>query len=143
MDRRLLRHGFVLIALALVTGFAIPSAEIPRLALSAHKIGVVGGMLLIAVGMVWDRFRLTNRQFGVMFWSWLYSSYVNWLAILVGAMLGTGRMTPVASGGLVGNPLSEQVISLMLVSVALVSLVAVSLSLWGMRGSDSVTEATA
>ena len=52
MDRGLLRHGFVLIAAALCSGFVIPAAKIPRLALSAHTIGVLSGVLLIAVGLV-------------------------------------------------------------------------------------------
>jgi hydroxylaminobenzene mutase len=143
MDRRLLRHGFILIGLALVTGFVIPSAKIPRLALSAHTIGVISGLLLIAVGIVWDRFLLSAGQRSAMYWTWLYSSYANWFAILVGAMLGTGRMTPVASAGAVGHPLAEQVISLILISVGLVSLAAVALSIWGMRGSDSTTSAIA
>lgn len=136
MDRRLIRHGFVLIAAALISGFAIPKAEIPRLALSAHTIGVLSGVLLVGVGAVWQRLRLSKRQRTTVYWTWLYSSYVNWGAVLGGAMIGTGKMTPVASGGAVGSSVAEAVVSTLLVSVGLVSLVAVFLSLWGLRGED-------
>jgi hydroxylaminobenzene mutase len=136
MDRSIVRHGFILIAAALLSGFVIPAARIPRLALSAHSIGVLSGVLLIAVGVVWSQFALSERQARAMSWAWLYSSYVNWFAILLGAILGTGRMTPVASAGAVGSPAAEAAVSIMLVTVGLVSLVAVGLALWGMRGEQ-------
>ena len=40
MNRRIIRHGFVLILIALVTGFLLPAMKIPRLGLSAHTIGI-------------------------------------------------------------------------------------------------------
>jgi hydroxylaminobenzene mutase len=82
MERRLIRHGFILIAVALLSGLVIPAAKIPRLALSAHTIGGMSGILLIVVALVWQRFNLTDRQRRTKYWAWLYSSYVNWLAIL-------------------------------------------------------------
>ncbi|MEE4273516.1 MAG: hypothetical protein V2I67_17715 [Thermoanaerobaculales bacterium] len=136
MERRLFRHGFVLIALALVSGFAVPAAKIPRLALSAHTIGVLSGVLLITVGLVWNRFRLSERQLSTMYWAWVSSSYANWATILIGAIFGTGKMTPVASAGVVGSPFAEVVVSLALVVVAALSLVAVGLAVWGMRAGD-------
>jgi hydroxylaminobenzene mutase len=139
MERRIVRHGFILIALALFSGFVVPAAEIPRLALSAHTIGVLGGVLLIAIGAVWHQFSLSRHQTRVLFWSWIYSSYVNWIGILVGALFGTGRMTPVASAGAVGPAAAEAVVSLLLVSVGVASLVAVGMSVWGLRGAGTST----
>ena len=62
MADRLIKHGFILIFLALVTGFVIPQAESPRLALSAHTIGLLSGILLLAVAGIWSRLRLSERQ---------------------------------------------------------------------------------
>ena len=61
MADRLIKHGFILIFLALVTGFVILQTESPRLALSAHNIGLLSGILLIAVAGVWARLRLSER----------------------------------------------------------------------------------
>lgn len=133
MSRSIIRHGFVLILLALVGGLFIPAMEIPRLGLSAHTIGLLGGVLLIALGAIWRQFSLTDRQGKIMYWTWLYANYVNWLGCLVGAVTGAGRTTPVAAAGATGSALAENAVALLLLSVAAASFVAVGLSLWGLR----------
>lgn len=139
MNHAIIRHGFILILFALVSGLFVPLMEIPRLGLSAHTIGVLSGVLLIAVGAVWQQFSLSVRQSQVMVWSWLYSSYVNWLGCLVGAIFGAGKSTPVASAGALGSPAAENAVAFMLISVGVVSFVAVGLSLWGLRSRDAST----
>jgi hydroxylaminobenzene mutase len=71
-----------------------------------------------------------------MYIAWLYSNYVNWLAVVVGSVLGTGKLTPVASNGATGSPVAEALVSAALVSVGVASLVAVGLALWGLRGEE-------
>ena len=141
MNRPIIRHGFVLILLALLTGFLLPAAEIPRLGLSAHTIAILSGVLLIGVGAVWPLFQLSARQCQVMYWTWVYSSYANWLGCLIGAFTGAGRMTPVASSGMEAGAVAEAVVAALLLSGALTSLVAVGLSIWGLR--RGATEANA
>ena len=82
MTDRLIRHGFILIFLALVTGFVIPQTASPRLALSAHTIGLLSGILLLAVAGIWGRLRLSERQLRITYWGWVYSGYANWGGIL-------------------------------------------------------------
>ena len=133
MNVSLFRHGFVLFLLSLIGGLFIPAMAIPRLGLSAHTIGVLSGVLLIAVGAIWQHFQLSNSQGVWLKWSWLYSSYINWFACMVGAFLGAGKMTPIASAGLVGSSTAEALVSALFISVALASFIAVALSLWGLR----------
>ena len=132
MTDGLIKHGFILIFLALVTGFAIPQAESPRLALSAHTIGLLSGILLLAVAGIWQRLRLSERQLLITYWGWVYSGYANWAGILFGAMVGTGRMTPLASGGTTAADLPEILVGLLLISLSLAALIAAGLSIWGM-----------
>jgi hydroxylaminobenzene mutase len=132
MNVSLFRHAFVLIFLALLGGFFIPAMAVPRLGVSAHTIGVLGGLLLIAVGAIWQHFRLSATQAAWLKRSWLYSGYVNWLGCLLGAVLGAGEMTPVASAGLVGNNTTEGLVTALLASVGLASLVATGLAIWGL-----------
>lgn len=136
MNNSAIRHGFILIALALVFALFIPAMEIPRLGLSAHTIGVLSGVLLIAIGAVWQQFFLSRGQRLLMYWAWLYSSYVNWLACLFGAIFGAGNMTPVASNSYSGAPAMEILVSILLMSVAVSSLLAVGLSIWGLRSGS-------
>lgn len=133
MNVSLFRYAFVLILLSLIGGFFIPAMAVPRLGLSAHTIGALSGVLLIAVGAIWQHFRLSNAQAAWLKWSWLYSSYVNWLACIVGAVLGAAKMTPIASAGHVGSETAEALVSALFVSVAIASFIAVGLSLWGLR----------
>lgn len=133
MNRSIVRHGFVIILLALVGGLFIPQMAIPRLGLSAHTIGILSGALLIAIGAVWPLFTLSKSQRTIMYWAWLYSSYVNWLGCLIGALFGAGQVTPVASAGATGSAVVENVVGALLASVGIVSFVAVLLSIWGLR----------
>lgn len=133
MNVNLFRYAFVLILLSLIGGLFIPSMAIPRLGLSAHTIGALSGVLLIAVGAIWQHFHLSNAQCAWLKWSWLYSSYINWFACITGAVLGVGKMTPIASAGLAGSDTAEALVSALFVSVAIASFIAVGLSLWGLR----------
>lgn len=136
MNRSLLRHGFILVLLSLFSAFFIPKLAIPRLGLSAHTIGILSGTLLIAIAAVWQQFSLSSRQQVLMYWSWVYSSYANWLGCLLGALFGAGKMTPVAAAGTTGSAFAEAIVAFLLVSVAVVSLIAVGLSIWGLRSKS-------
>lgn len=139
MNISLFRHAFVLILLSLVGGLFIPVMAVPRLGLSAHTIGVLSGALLIGIGAIWQHFHLSDRQGFLLQWSWLYSSYANWLACLLGAVLGAGKLTPLASANLVGSDLVEGLVSGLFISVGVTSFVAVGLSLWGLRSGAKPT----
>lgn len=133
MNRSLLRHAFILIFLSLLASFFIPAMALPRLGLSAHTIGIVSGVLLIGLGVIWTQFALSARQLLWLKTSWLYAAYVNWLGCLIGAIFGAGKMTPLAASGQVGPAAAEAVVMLMLGSVGLVSLFAAALTWWGLR----------
>jgi hydroxylaminobenzene mutase len=133
MHRNLLQHGFILILLSLLTGFMIPQAPLPGLALSAHTIGVLSGLLLLILGCIWPLFELGKRQLGVLKASWLFSSYANWAGCVLGAFLGAGRMTPVAAENVTGSDPAEVLVSSILMAVAATSVIAVILSIWGLR----------
>lgn len=131
MENRLIRHGFILILLSLFTGFAIPAAEAPRLALSAHTIGLMSGILLLAIAGIWSRLALSEGQLKVTYWGWIYASYANWLGIFLGALTGAGRMTPLASKGVTGSDASELLVAFFLISLSLAALVSTALSIYG------------
>lgn len=133
MNRPMIRHGFILILLALVTGIAVPSVRLPELALSAHTIGILGGTLLIAIAAVWQQFELTEKRKRLLFWSWLLATYGNWLGCVAGAIFGAGRITPIASAGVTSDTATETVVLVFLAASGLAALAATALALYGLR----------
>ena len=135
MNRLQIQLGFILILLALVTGFGMPLFRSPRLGLAAHTVGITSGLILIALGALAGSFALGRRASAVMMWSWVYAAYANWLASILGAVTGASRLTPIAGAGTTGDALSETVVSLLLLSLALASIVGTMLAVWGFRNA--------
>ena len=133
IDRSSVRWGFVLILLALLGAFFIPQASIPRLALSAHTVGLMSGLLLIVFGLLSPHLALSSTFVLGTRLLWIYSGFANWLGCFYGAWAGAGIMTPVASAGRQGSTFDEAIVSLLLISVAVTALLAVGLTLWGLR----------
>lgn len=136
MNLTLCRSAFALIFVSLVGGFFVPNMAMPRLGLSAHTIGALSGALMIAIGAIWQHFRLSAGQAATLQWAWIYSSWANWLACLTGAVFGAGMMTPLASGGMTGSAGVEALVAALFISVGLASLVAAGLSFYGLRGKS-------
>lgn len=136
MNRLLIQLGFVLILLALCTGFGMPLFTTPRLGLAAHTVGIIGGLVLIAFGSLAGSFALGARSAAVMMWAWVYAAYANWVASLLGAITGASRLTPIAGAGTAGDSLSEAVVSFLLQSLAVAALVGTVLAVWGFRKAE-------
>ncbi|MEA2841320.1 MAG: (hydroxyamino)benzene mutase [Methylobacteriaceae bacterium] len=133
MNLRLLRYGFILVLISLALSFFIPAMPVPRLALSAHTIGIMSGILMVLVGAIWPVFGLGPAQAAIMQWCWVYSGYANWLGCLLGAATGASRMTPIAAGTSPGPFVAETLVSVLLVTTGVTAVVAAGLSVWGLR----------
>jgi (hydroxyamino)benzene mutase len=133
MDRRLLQLGFLLLLLAFLTGLAVPALHVPRLGLSAHVAGLLGGVLLLVLGSVAPRLALGPRAGVLHRASWVYATYAHWLACLLGAVSGASGLTPLAGAGQRGSPAAEHVVAVLLVSLSVAALLATGLALWGLR----------
>ena len=137
MNRRQIQLGFVLILIGLFTGFAIPELRSPRLGLAAHNVAIMSGLVLIALGALARFFALGARGMAVMMMSWTYAAYANWLACLIGGITGASRLTPIAGAGTSGDPMSEAVVSFLLLTLSVASVVGTSLAVWGFRRTDA------
>lgn len=138
MNRLQIQLGFVLILLALFTGFGVPLFTSPRLGLAAHVAGITGGLVLIVLGALAGSFALGARAAAVMMWSWVYSAYANWAACLLGAVTGASRLTPIAGAGTTGDSLSEAVVAFLLLSLSMTAVVGTALAVWGFRKPRTV-----
>lgn len=134
MARRFLQIGIVLFFLGLLTGFAVPAAANPRMALSSHLEGVMNGLLLLALGAFWHRVRLGHRAQRVAFSLAAYGTFANWGTTLLAAMWGAGaEMMPLTAAGYTGTSAQELVIAVGLLSLSLAMLFVCPLVLWGLR----------
>ena len=126
----------LLFLLALFVGLAVPRFAVPRLGLSTHLLGIMQGIFLMVVGLLWPRLRLTPGLARIGFFLAVYGCFAAWTANLSAAIWGAGNsMLPIAAGPAHGSQIQEGIIAIALRSAA-VSLIAVAmLMLWGLRGS--------
>ena len=133
MNRLQVQLGFTLILLGLLTGLVGPVVANPRLALAAHTVGILCGLVLIALGALAKAFALGPRAAATMMWSWVYAAYANWLACLLGAITGASRLTPIAGAGTSGSWGAEAAVAFLLQSLAVASIAGTGLAVWGLR----------
>lgn len=131
---RLIQAGVGLFLAALVVGLAVPAFAVPRLALSVHLLGLLQGLFLIALGLLWQRLALTRGVARAAAVLAVYGCAAALLANAVAAMAGGSELLPIASAGARSSPSLEVVVTLGLRSAAVALIAAVVLVLWGLRG---------
>ena len=120
-SNRLIFLGMLLFFLGLIVGLAVPAMVNPRMGLSTHLEGIMNGIVLILIGLIWNRLELGSRWLKITFWLLLYGSFANFIAVFIAAITGAGKMMPIA-GGKEGTPIIEGIISFLLISLALAML---------------------
>ena len=131
--RFLISAGVLLFLLALVTGMIMPWLANIRMGLSAHLVGLIGGLFLIAIGAIWPMQNLPGIWSGVALRLAVFSLYLNLCTTVFAAAFSTNRLTPLAGSGRLADAWKENVVTggLTLSSVAMVSFCV--LLLWGLR----------
>ena len=130
---RLLFLGFFLFLLGLITGLIVPALANPRIGVSSHIEGVLNGIFLIILGLVWHKLVLTDRALKITYWLALYGTFFNWFGILVAAVFNAGKMLGIAAGGQEGPPLAEAVVTFLLISISVAMVVISVMVLIGLR----------
>jgi (hydroxyamino)benzene mutase len=130
-SRRLLFFGVLLFLLGLLVGFLIPIMANPRMGLSSHLEGVLNGIYLLALGLIWERLDLSLKWLSVAFWLTIYGSFANFISVLLAAATGAGKMMPLA-GGQEGSAVVEAIVSFLLISLSLAMVTACSIVLIGL-----------
>ena len=118
-ERSLIRAGFLLFTLALLTGFAIPAFLNQRMALAAHMTGVLNALVLMALGLTWGLLTVGPLQARLTRAAFLYATYANWGASCLAAAWGTNRLTPLSGVGYGAAPWQESVVQALQVSLAI------------------------
>ena len=137
VNRRLVRAGFLLVLLGLLTGLSVQLFLNPRMGLSAHLEGVLNGLLLVAVGLAWPQFSLPGKRARVLEGLVLYAAFVNWGATSLAAAWGTSRLTPLAGAGYSGAVWQELVSAVLGISIVLTAISALGLAVYSLRGESA------
>lgn len=95
---KLIFLGLILFLLGLVIGLFVHNMTNPRMALSAHLEGVMNGMFLILLGLLWKQLVLSKTWLTITFWLTVYGTFANLLAVIIAAITGFGKMMPFAGG---------------------------------------------
>ena len=133
VDRAGVRHGFALILLSLLGGVLTPFLVNPRMGVGAHTLGVLGGLVLIALAATASVFRLSPELRRTMHNCWLSASYLNWAGTLLAGATGASFLTPIAGAGTAGSVAAEVAVISVYVTVGITSVAGTLIALYGLR----------
>jgi hydroxylaminobenzene mutase len=135
--RRLMWHGMFLLLLGLVTGLVEQRFANVRMGLAAHLEGVMNGILLLALGAIWNELRLPPAAKWTAYWTALYGTYANWLVTTLAAIFATAARAQIAAAGHSGQPWQESLVAAGFLSVVVAIIGSALLVLWGLRATAS------
>ena len=119
MQTLLLKLGLTLFVLGLLTGFAIPVLKNPRMGLTSHLEGVLNGMFLALLGLLWPHVHLAHAWGVTAIVLIVYSAFANWLGTLLAAAWGAGRrLAPIAAGDYEASKVKEAAFGFLVVSLS-------------------------
>ena len=135
--RRLLWHGVLIVLLSLAEGAFVPALTNPRMGVAAHVGGIMTGILTAGFGLVWADLRLGAGTLRTLFWLTVYQGWSQTAGLVLAAVFGTSRTTPIAGAGHAGAPWQEAVVAVLLTTGAVVVLACCVLALRGLRRPES------
>ncbi len=131
LANKLLFLGMLLFLLGLLIGLFIPLMANPRMGLSAHLEGIMNGIFLVVLGLIWHKLVLSDKWLKRTFALTIYGSFANFAAVTIAAITGAGKMMTLA-GGKEGAPWVDGLITFLLLSLSLVMIAVCGLVLAGL-----------
>ena len=125
--------GILLFLLALITGMIFPSLANPRMGLSAHLVGLLGGLFLVALGAIWPEKDLPPSLDTAVFWLVILGAYGNLCTTFLAATFGTNRLTPLAGSGHLAQDWQENIVTTGLIASSVAMVTVCVLVLWGLQ----------
>ncbi len=131
-SNKLIFLGVLLFLFGLIVGLVVPIFENPRMGVSSHIEGVLNGMLLVILGLIWHKINLSNRWLKITFWLAVYGTFANFIGILIAAIFNGGKMLGIMANGQEGAPWVEGVVGFSLISLSIAMLVVAIATLVGL-----------
>jgi len=137
LGRRLAWHGVLLFFLSLLEGMFVYSMRNPRMGLTTHVGGITTALFFLAIAALWGHVRLSHRVATAAWWTTVLGGYGSVASLLLAALLGTSRATPIAGAGFSAPGWQETLVTAALAITGVPVLIASLLLLWGLRASRS------
>jgi len=135
LRRRLAWHGVLLFFMSLVEGMFVYSMRNPRMGLTTHVGGITTALFFLAIAALWGELRLGAGTAAAAWWMTIVGGYGSVASLLLAALLGTSRATPIAGAGFSAPEWQETLVTAALTITGVPVLVASLLLLWGLRAS--------
>jgi (hydroxyamino)benzene mutase len=119
---KLIFLGVLLFFLGLIVGLLVPVFANPRLGVSSHIEGVLNGIFLIVLGLIWHKVDLTDQWLKITFWLALYGTFANWFGILIAAVFNAGKMLGIVANGKEGPAIAEGIVTFLLITLSIAML---------------------
>lgn len=132
-SNKLIFLGVLLFLFGLIIGLLVPIFENPRMGVSSHIEGVLNGMLLVILGLIWYKINLSNRWLKITFWLAVYGTFANFIGILIAAIFNGGKMLGIMANGQEGSPFVEGIVGFSLVSLSIAMIIVSVATLVGLR----------
>jgi (hydroxyamino)benzene mutase len=120
---KLIFLGVLLFFLGLIVGLLAPVFANPRLGVSSHIEGVLNGIFLMVLGLIWHKVNLTNKWLKITFWLTLYGTFANWFGIVIAAVFNAGKMLGIAANGREGPAIAEGIVAFLLITLSFAMLI--------------------
>jgi hydroxylaminobenzene mutase len=132
---RLIFWGIFLFLLGLIIGLIVPKLANPRMGLSSHIEGVLNGMFLVLLGLIWHKLHISTKWLKIAFGLAIYGTFLNWFSMLIAAVFNAGKMLTIAANGQEGHPLVEGFITFSLLTLSVAMIAICIIVLVGLKGS--------
>jgi hydroxylaminobenzene mutase len=123
---------------ALLVGLVVQRFSVPRLGLSVHLLGIMQGLFLTVLGLLWPRVNLTRTWSQTAHWLAIYGCVAAWTSNLLAAVWGGSSILPLASVQVRSTVLQNAIVNAGLRSAAISLVAAMLLILWGLRTFEAV-----
>lgn len=130
---KLIFLGVLLFLFGLIVGLFVPIFANPRMGVSSHIEGVLNGIFLMLLGLIWHKVALSDGWLKVTFWLAVYGTFVNWLGILIAAIFNAGELLGIVANGEKGAPIAEGIVTFSLISLSIAMVIVSILLLIGLN----------
>ena len=138
-SNKLIFLGVILFLIGLIIGLLVPIFANPRMGVSSHIEGVLNGIFLIVLGLIWNKVDLSNKWLKITFWLAVYGTFANCFGILIAAIFNAGKMLGIVANGQEGTPVVEGIVTFSLLSLSIAMLVVCITILIGLRRNMKLT----
>ena len=118
--QKMMFHGILVFMIGLITGFFLYSGLMrnPQIGVITHLEGVLNGMFLVILGLIWHRMKMTDKLQKRFVMIAIACVYINYFQALWGAVLGRSRATTLFPADRVPFPAETFILNVFLLSMS-------------------------